>query len=108
MRKQYPSDITHEQFEQIKPALEAARAHTKPRTLDLYEAFCGLLYVLRSGCQWRMLPEGFPKWRSVYSYFEIWKGTPAGSMSILEQSLKKISWRHSYRPWEERTVQPLH
>src|SRR2546421_11294126 len=27
---------------------------------------------LKSGCQWRMLPSDFPKWRSVHSYFEIW------------------------------------
>lgn len=111
MRKTYPSDITRAEFARIEPDLEAARMHTKPRSLDLYDVFCGLLYVLRSGCQWRMLPEGFPKWRSVYSYFEIWKSTEAvtGDMapSVLEQVLKKISWRYSYFPWEERTTKSL-
>ena len=53
MRKAYPSDISPKQFEQISPILESARKKTKPRTVDLYDVFCGLLYVLRTGCQKR-------------------------------------------------------
>ncbi len=34
----------------------------KPRKLDLYDIFCGVLYALKSGYQWRMLPKEFPKW----------------------------------------------
>ncbi|CCE77676.1 IS5 family transposase [Wolbachia pipientis wAlbB] len=34
---------------------------TKSRKLDLYDIFCGVLYALKSGYQWRMLPKGFPK-----------------------------------------------
>jgi transposase len=59
-RKPYPSDISPEQFAQIRPLLESVRKHTKPTTVDLYEVFNALLYLLKSGCQWRMLPEGFP------------------------------------------------
>ena len=61
MRKQYPSDITHEQFGEIRPLLESGRKKTAPRKLDLYEAFCAILYLLKSACQWRMLPKVFPK-----------------------------------------------
>ena len=60
MRKSYPSDISREQFEAIKPLLESARRKTSPRRVDLYEVFCAVLYLLRSGCQWRMLPDNFP------------------------------------------------
>ena len=41
MRKAYPSDISRKQFEQISPILENARKKTKPRTVDLYDVFCG-------------------------------------------------------------------
>jgi transposase len=61
VRHQYPSDITREQFAGIRPLLETARKKTKPRHVDLYDVFCGVLDVLRSGCQWRMLPADFPK-----------------------------------------------
>jgi transposase len=102
MRKTYPSDITREQFERIRPVLEGARKKTRPRTIDLYDAFCGVLYVLKSGCQWRMLPSDFPKWRSVHAYFEIWSEEKDGEQSILEKILKKISWRGSYVQWTKR------
>ncbi|WP_200844096.1 IS5 family transposase [Pantoea sp. 18069] len=88
MRKSYPSDISREQFEIIKPLLESARKKTSPRRVDLYEVFCAVLYLLRSGCQWRMLPEEFPKWRTVHSYFAIWSEPREGG-SLLEQALKK-------------------
>ncbi|BAO99594.1 putative transposase [Wolbachia endosymbiont of Cimex lectularius] len=69
MQKSYPSNISQEQFEKIRPILESSKQKTKPRKLDLYDVFCGVLYVLKSGCQWRMLPKGFPRWESVYYYF---------------------------------------
>ncbi|NHR08888.1 transposase, partial [Chromobacterium haemolyticum] len=40
MRKSYPSDISREQFEVIRPLLESARKRTSPRRVDLYEVFC--------------------------------------------------------------------
>jgi len=60
MRPRYPSDISRKQFEQIRPMLEGARKKTAPRKVELYEVFCAVLYLLRSGCQWRMLPTRFP------------------------------------------------
>jgi transposase len=92
-RKAYPSDVSREQFESIRPLLESVRKRTKPRTVDLYEVFNAVLYLLKSGCQWRMLPEGFPKWRTVHSYFAKWSEADQDGVSILERALKKIGWR---------------
>ena len=88
-RKQYPSDISPEQFEQIRPLLESVRKRTKPRTVDLYEVFNAVLYLLKSGCPWRMIPEGFPKWYTVYSYFAKWRHPEPDGTSALERALKK-------------------
>ena len=92
MRKGYPSDIKREQFEVIRPLLESARRKTAPRQVELYEVFCAVLYLLRTGCQWRALPSDFPKWRTVHSYFAIWSEPREGG-SLLEQALKKSGWR---------------
>ena len=91
--KTYPSDISKEQFELIKPLLERARRKTKPRKIDLYEVFCAVLYLLRTGCQWRALPSDFPKWRTVHSYFAKWSELDKDGVSLLEQALKKSGWR---------------
>ena len=52
----------------ILPTLESVRRRTKPRTVDMYDVFCGVLYLLKSGCQWRMLPVDFPDWRTCYVF----------------------------------------
>jgi len=92
-RKPYPSDTSRAQFDLIYPLLEQARKRTKPRTVDLYEVWCAVLYVLRTGCQWRALPRDFPKWSTVYAYFAKWNA-PRDGGSLLEQALKKscLAW----------------
>jgi transposase len=103
LRKPYPSDISKEKFEQIREELVSFKKRTKPRTVDLHEVFCAVLYVLKSGCQWRMLPEGFPKWRTVHEYYRQWSKKPAEDQpSLLEKVLKKIGWRGPYKTWAER------
>jgi transposase len=92
-KKVYSSDISREQFELILPLLEGVRKRTKPRTVDLYEVFCALLYLLKSGCQWRMLPSDFPKWRTVHAYFQKWSELDPDGVSVLERAQKKIGWR---------------
>ena len=107
-RNTYPSDVSREQFQRIQPTLESARRKTKPRQLDLYELFCGVLYVLRGGIQWRMLPRDFPKWRSVYAYWQKWSEKGDNGMSVLDESLKKIGWRHPTKPWAQDQNQSVY
>ena len=86
----YPSDISLEQFKKIKPILEKSRKKTCPKTVDLYEVFCGILYLLKSGCQWRMLPKEYPKWQTCYYYFKCWTEVNFQTKkSPLEAVLKK-------------------
>ena len=86
--------------------LMSARRRTKPRS---YDVFCGVLYLLKSGCQWRMLPADFPDWRTCYQYFRQWSEQPDPEQdSILEQVLKKIGWRGPTKQWEGRADQLLH
>ena len=109
MSHSYSSDISREQFARILPCLESARRRTKPRTVDLYDVFCGVVYLLKSGCQWRMLPADFPDWRTCYKYFRQWSERPdPAKYSILEQVLKKIGWRGPAKQWSERTDQLLY
>jgi transposase len=103
MAHTYSSNISRKQFDKIKPILESARKKTRPRSIDLYDVVCAILYLLKSGCQWRMLPREFPKWRTCHYYFNVWsyKANDA-SDSVLEKILKKIGWRSSTKQGSER------
>ena len=105
--KKYPGDITREQFLVILPMLEAVRRKTKPRTVDLYEVFCAVLYLLRTGCQWRALPNDFPKWRTVHSYFAKWSEPDQEGVSLLERALKKSGWRGPRETGAQRLLYAL-
>jgi putative transposase len=49
------------------------RAQTGRPPLDRRRIINAILYVNRTGCQWRMLPADFPKWKSVYTVFWRWR-----------------------------------
>lgn len=72
MRQPYPSDITREQFEEIRPILEDVKKKTHPRKYDLYDIICAILYIVREGCTWRGLPHDFPKWENVRYHYDNW------------------------------------
>nr|WP_261976642.1 IS5 family transposase [Lactiplantibacillus plantarum] len=87
----YPSNPSRHQFELIRPDLEAARQSTRPRKYDLYDLFCAVAYVLKTGCQWRQLPADFPNWQSVYYYYRVWSEEQIiDEPSILDKMFKKI------------------
>ena len=108
MRKKiYPSDLSRDRFEVVRPLLEQARKRTKPRRVDLYEVWCAVLYLLRTGCQWRALPSDFPKWRTVHSYFAKWSEPDEQGVSLLKRALKKSGWRGPYQTGVQRLHEVL-
>ncbi|WP_143703315.1 transposase, partial [Xanthomonas oryzae] len=58
--KNDPSDVSRERFEQIRPILEQARKRTKHVTADLYQVWCAVLYLLRTGRPGARLPRYSP------------------------------------------------
>jgi transposase len=65
----YASDVTDAEFALIEPLLPLPRAGGRPRTTALREVLNAVLYLLRTGCPWRMLPREFPPRSTVYGYF---------------------------------------
>ena len=87
----YPSDITREQFEIIRSDLEKAKKTTKPREIDLYSVYCAILYLIKSGCQWDMIPSDYPKRGIVRYYYDVWSAKREDGSTLLSDVLKKIS-----------------
>jgi len=68
MKEQYPSNLTDNQYDTILGII----CDNRKRSHSLKEIFDAVFYVLKSGCQWRMLPHDFPAWQTVYYYFRKW------------------------------------
>jgi transposase len=91
MRKVYTSDITREQFAIIREDMERAKKETKPRTIDLYEIICAILYLLKNGCSWRNIPHDYPNWKIVYYYYTVWTKKDEENVSLLDKIQKKLN-----------------
>lgn len=67
----YASDLTNEQWGLIEPMIPVYR-WGRPRRLDMRRVVNAILYVLKSGSQWAMLPKDYPNYNSVYHHFQRW------------------------------------
>jgi putative transposase len=73
--KNYPTNLTDEEWEQIKslvPKPKSGRGKRGRPALDRRVLMNAILYVVRGGCAWRLLPGDFPPWQTVYGYFRRW------------------------------------
>ena len=93
----YASDLNDREWELVAPFLLPSKSIDRPRTTDLREMFNAILYLASNGCQWRMLPSEYPKWRTVHAYFAKWSEPGPDGFSVLERALKKCGWRGSYK-----------
>lgn len=69
----YGSDLTDEQWSIIGPMIPPPKSGGRPRKTDERATVDAILYVVRTGCQWRQLPADFPPWETVYRYFRDWQ-----------------------------------
>ena len=73
MGQRYPTDLTEAEWTILAPLIPAAQRGGRPRTTDMREVVNAIFYVLRGGCQWRLLPKEFPPYQTVYHYFWTWR-----------------------------------
>ena len=72
----YPSDLTDEEWNEIKSLVPAPKSgpgkRGRPVELDRRSLVNAIFYVVRSGGAWRLLPGDFPPWQTVYGYYRNW------------------------------------
>lgn len=68
----YPTDLKYTEWLLIAD-LFPAYILGRPRTWEMWQILNAIFYVVRTGCQWRMLPKDLPPWQTVYGYFRRWK-----------------------------------
>jgi putative transposase len=91
----YPSDLTNREWQILAPLLPPAKPGGHPRTVNLRVILNGILYLLRSGCQWRMLPRDYGPWSTVYDYFRTWRldGTWERIHTTLRERVRTLAGR---------------
>lgn len=73
IRKSYPTDIQDAQWLIVEPLLVTTKKGGRRCVVSRREILCAILYLLRSGCSWRLLPHDFPAWQTVYGCFRAWQ-----------------------------------
>ena len=87
-RKPYPSDVSDEEWAFVAPYLVLCRPDAPQRTHDLREVFNALRWIVRTGAQWRMIPNHFPPWHAVYDQTQRW--IKAGAFEALVHDLRVL------------------
>lgn len=72
-RKAYPTDLSDEQWQLVRTAIPRAKSGGRPRQANMREVVNAMLYLVRTGCQWCLLPHDFPPKSTVFEYFSAWR-----------------------------------
>ena len=81
----YPTDLTNAQWDKLLPYLPKPSPVGRPLKWEMRSIINAIFYIVKSGCQWRMLPHQMPPWQTVYSHFRKWKTD--GTWLMIHQSL---------------------
>ena len=88
----YPTDLKYTEWQLIADYFPMHRLG-RPRKWEMWQILNAILYVVRTGCQWRMLPTDLPPWQTVYGYFRRWKKN--GIWERINKALvKKVRVKH--------------
>ena len=86
-RPVYPSDLTDAEWQWIRDVIPQETGGGRHRDTDMRQVVNGILYLLRSGCSWRMLPKDFPPHTTVYEYYSRWRKD--GTVIRLHDALRR-------------------
>src|SRR6516225_6954196 len=83
----YPSDLTDAEWQWIEGLIPPEAGGGRHRDTDMRRVVNGILYLVRSGCSWRMLPKDFPPYTTVYEYYSRWRKD--GTVVRLHDALRR-------------------
>jgi putative transposase len=92
--QRYETDLTNEQFALVQPFLPKPKRMGRPPA-NLRQVLNGILYLVRSGCQWRLLPKDFPPWSTVHTWYRRWRRD--GTWTRIHEALRRQVRRHAGR-----------
>jgi putative transposase len=89
--QKYPTDLSDAQWKLLASCIPPEKPGGRPRSVDMREVVNAIFYLLRTGCTWRMLPNDYPEWSTVYYYFKKWRknGTWKALHDVLRGKVRK-------------------
>jgi transposase len=87
-RKPYPSDVSDDEWAFVAPYLTLMTEEAPQRDYPLREVFNALRWLVRTGCQWRYLPNDLPPWPTVYQQTQRW--IRAGCFESIVHDLREL------------------
>ena len=93
----YPSDLKEKEWLLIKQYFEQKNIIGRPLKHNRCDIINAIFYITKSGCQWRMLPQDYPPWQTVYDYFKKWcvSGTWEAVLDILNKKDRRKQGRQA-------------
>ena len=108
-KEPYPSSFTDKEWALIRPLLPGPHKLGRPPRYTQRSVVEAILYIVRSGCGWRMMPHDLPPWRLCYYYFMTWR--KAGLWQKIHDSLRDAvrlkSGKKKLRPLRSSTARAL-
>ena len=102
--QRYASDLTNSEWALIEPHMPAAKPLGRPRETELRAVLDAILYIVRTGCQWRTLPKDFPPFTTVQGYFYDWRDS--ATAACLRRSIFTCCCTHAKRRAAKRARRP--
>jgi transposase len=96
--EKYVSDLKDKEWEEIEELFAVERMGRR-RQHSQRAILNGIYYVLKTGCQWRMLPKEYPKWETVYWYFQKWS-----RKGIIEKIHSRLRKKQEYWRIEKKNL----
>ncbi len=69
----YPTDLTGAEWAILESLIPAPKLGGRPPKWTRRTICDAVFYIVRAGCHWRLLPQEFPPWKTVYHYFRAWR-----------------------------------
>jgi putative transposase len=95
-RQRYDTDLTDAEWKILEPLVPAVKFGGRPAEHTRREILNAVLYACRTGCQWRLLPHDLPYWKTVYTYFRVWRldGTWRQVHDALRKQVRRAAGHH--------------
>ena len=101
----YSSDLSDQEWSEIEHLFKRSDPRGARSIYDKHTIVNAILYVVKTGCQWRMLPHDFPPWQNVYDHYRRWSQRGIWQQVLDSQNVRdRLKQARKGRPGPDRRL----